>query len=139
MKVQGTGATIGSVGGRRASSSAAPGFALPSQSGPSPAQVGGTQASASLANVGSLLALQEQDEVSERRRRATKRTYSLLDQLEALRVAILGDGVKRAQVTLLAATLREQRETIDDPALEAILADVELRAEVELAKLERAL
>ncbi|MFM1975715.1 MAG: Class flagellar assembly regulator, partial [Pseudomonadota bacterium] len=31
------------------------------------------------------------------------------------------------------------RDAVDDPALNALLDDVELRAEVELAKLERAL
>ena len=139
MKVLGTGATSGVTGGKRTNSAAAPGFVLPSQAETGPAQVGRTQASASLANVGALLALQGQDDVEARRRRATKRTYSLLDQLDALRVAILSDGVSRAQVNLLAATLREQRDMIDDPELTAILDDVELRAEVELAKLERAL
>jgi hypothetical protein len=139
MKVQGTGATTNVTGGKRANSTAAPGFALPSQAETGPAQVGRTQASASLANVGALLALQGQDDIVERRRRATKRTYSLLDQLDALRVAILSGGVSHAQVTLLANTLREQREMVDDPELAAILEDVELRAEVELAKLERAL
>jgi hypothetical protein len=139
MKVQGTGATSGVTGTKRASGAAAPGFTLPSQVEAGPAQVGRTQASASLANVGALLALQGQDDIAERRRRATKRTYSLLDQLDALRVAILSDGVSHAQVNLLATTLREQRDMIDDPELAAILEDVELRAEVELAKLERAL
>jgi hypothetical protein len=139
MKVQGTGATSGVTGGKRTNGAAAPGFVLPSPAETGPAQVGRTQASASLANVGALLALQGQDDVGERRRRATKRTYSLLDQLDALRVAILSDGVSHAQVNLLATTLREQRDLIDDPELAAILEDVELRAEVELAKLERAL
>jgi hypothetical protein len=139
MKVQGTGATTSVTGGKRANSATAPGFALPSQAETGPAQVGRTQASASLANVGALLALQGQGDVEERRRRATKRTYTLLDQLDALRVSILSGGVSRAQVTLLANTLREQRDMIDDPELAAILEDVELRAEVELAKLERAL
>ena len=139
MKVQGTGATSSVTGGKRANSVTAPGFALPSPAETGPAQVGRAQSSASLANVGALLALQGQDDVAERRRRATKRTYSLLDQLDALRVAILSDGVSRAQVNLLANTLREQRDMIDDAELAAILDDVELRAEVELAKLERAL
>jgi hypothetical protein len=139
MKVQGTGATTGVTGTKRAGGAAAPGFALPGQVEAGPTQVGRTQASASLSNVGALLALQGQDDIAERRRRATKRTYSLLDQLDALRVAILSDGVSRAQVNLLATTLREQRDMIDDPELAAILEDVELRAEVELAKLERAL
>jgi hypothetical protein len=92
-----------------------------------------------LTNIGALLALQSQDDVAERRRRAAKRSTTLLDQLDEIRIAILGGGVSRDQVSALAATLRDYRDQVDDPTLSAILDDVELRAEVELAKLERAL
>jgi hypothetical protein len=92
-----------------------------------------------LTNVGALLALQTQDDVTERRRRATQRSNTLLDQLDGIRISILGNGVSREQVAALSKTLREYRDQVDDPGLEAILDDVELRAEVELAKLERAL
>jgi hypothetical protein len=93
----------------------------------------------SIANVGALLALQGEDDVVERRRRATRRSSTLLDQLDEIRVAILGGGVSREQVARLSQTLREHRDGVDDPALNGLLDDVELRAEVELAKLERAL
>ena len=36
----------------------------------------------------------------------------------------------------LARTVHEQRENTDDPGLEAVLAEIEMRAGVELAKLE---
>jgi hypothetical protein len=54
-------------------------------------------------------------------------------------VSILGGGVSREQVARLSQALREHRDAVDDPALNTLLDDVELRAEVELAKLERAL
>jgi hypothetical protein len=93
----------------------------------------------SIANVGALLALQGEDDVAERRRRAARRSSTLLDQLEDIRVSILGGGVSREQVARLSQALREHRDAVDDPALNTLLDDVELRAEVELAKLERAL
>ena len=92
-----------------------------------------------LTNIGALLSLQTQDDVQERRKRATKRSNTLLDQLDGIRISILGDGVSREQVAALSDTLREYRDEVDDLGLTAILDDVELRAEVELAKLERAL
>jgi hypothetical protein len=139
MKVQGPSSTQAGGGVRRSGVAAAPGFALPTE-GPGTTQAAGnvTQ-TANLTNIGALLALQTQDDVGERRRRAAKRSTTLLDQLDEIRIAILGGGVSRDQVNALAATLRNYRDQVDDPALNIILDDVELRAEVELAKLERAL
>jgi hypothetical protein len=139
MKVQGPSSSTAAAGARRAYGMAAPGFALPSAPAEGPAQVNRTIPTAALSNVGVLLALQGQDDVTERRRRATRRSNTLLDHLEGIRLAILSGGVTQSQVAGLAQTLREHRDAVDDPALNAILDDVELRAEVELAKLERAL
>jgi hypothetical protein len=47
------------------------------------------------------------------------------------------DGALTASVlTSLGAELRTAREATDDPGLESVLAQIELRAAVELAKLE---
>jgi Class II flagellar assembly regulator len=139
MKVQGPSSTQSAQNARRAGGVVAPGFVLPS------GEMGAATATASsapltnLTNIGALLALQTQDDPVERRKRAARRSNNLLDQLDGIRVAILGDGVTREQVAALTATLREYRDEVDDPGLNAILDDVELRAEVELAKLERAM
>jgi hypothetical protein len=86
-----------------------------------------------------LLALQTVDSIEERRRRATRRATTLLDILDDVRLSTLTGTVSRNQFANLAQTLRERAEEVEDPKLEAILQEVELRAEVELAKLERAL
>jgi Class II flagellar assembly regulator len=138
MKVQGPSSSTSAAGAKRIGGAIAPGFVLPSEDLSGPTSVSRTAPAASLSNIGALLALQGEDDVSERRRRATRRTNSLLDQLDGIRLAILGEGVSREQVAALANTLREYRDQVDDPGLNAILDDVELRAEVELAKLERA-
>jgi hypothetical protein len=139
MKVNAPTSTSIASGARRTTGGAAPGFVLPGQVEGGPAQVNRARSATSIANVGALLALQGEDDVVERRRRATRRSSTLLDQLDEIRVAILGGGVSRDQVARLSQTLREHRDAVDDPALNALLDDVELRAEVELAKLERAL
>ena len=139
MKVQGPSTSTAAIGARRAYGAAAPGFVLPGSVQDTPIQTARTAPLNAMTDVGALLALQGQDDVEERRRRATRRSNDLLNQLDAIRIAILSGGVSRQQVATLAQTLREHRDAVDDPALNAILDDVELRAEVELAKLERAL
>jgi hypothetical protein len=139
MKVQSPSSANAGGSVRRSGGIAAPGFVLPSEGTGAARATGNVAPAANLANIGALLALQSQDDVAERRRRAAKRSTTLLDQLDEIRIAILGGGVSRDQVSALAATLRDYRDQVDDPALSAILDDVELRAEVELAKLQRAL
>jgi Class II flagellar assembly regulator len=139
MKVQGPSSTQAAVNAGRTRGAAAPGFVLPSDGMGATNSASRMAPPSNLTNIGALLALQTEDDVTERRRRATKRSNTLLDQLDAIRISILGNGVSREQVAALADTLREYRDQVDDPGLNSILDDVELRAEVELAKLERAL
>lgn len=139
MKVQGPSSSLAAGNTKRAGGTIAPGFVLPSDGLGAASSVSRAAPAAGLTNLGALLALQGEDDVTERRRRATKRSNTLLDQLDGIRIAILEGGVTREQVAALAVTLREHRDAVEDPGLNAILDDVELRAEVELAKLERAL
>ncbi len=138
MKVQGPSSSQAAQNARRAGI-VAPGFVLPNGGAASTGSTGHVAPPSSLTNIGALLALQTQDDVTERRQRAARRSNTLLDQLDGIRLSILVGGVSREQVAALSNTLREYRDQVDDPGLEAILDDVELRAEVELAKLERAL
>ena len=139
MKVQGPSSTQAALNAKRAGGIVAPGFVLPSGDPEAPNSATRAAPLSNLTKIGALLALQSEDDVQERRRRATKRSNTLLDQLDGIRISILSDGVSREQVRALSNTLREYRDQVDDPGLNAILDDVELRAEVELAKLERAL
>lgn len=139
MKVQGPSSTQAALNAKRAGGVVAPGFVLPTGGFDAPSSAGRVVPPSNLSNISALLSLQNQDDVQERRKRATKRSSTLLDQLDGIRISILGDGVSREQVAALSNTLREYRDQVDDAGLNAILDDVELRAEVELAKLERAL
>jgi Class II flagellar assembly regulator len=139
MKVQGPSSSTPAAGTRRAGGSVAPGFVLPGEELGGVAPVARPSPNVGISSMGALLALQMEDDITERRRRATARSNTLIDQLDAIRLAMLGPGVSREQLARLARTLREQRDAVDDPELSAILDDIELRAEVELAKLERAL
>jgi hypothetical protein len=111
------------------------GFSLPS----SRESAAGTQAGA-VGHAGSLdglLALQAEENGQERRRRQARRGQDLLDGLDRLKAALLSGRVQIAELDRIKAMLSARREASDDPRLDEILAHIELRAAVELAKLGR--
>lgn len=89
-------------------------------------------------NVGgieALIALQGIEDPAERRRRAVTRGRSALDALDELKVALLGGALDVHLMNRLKAAAAALKELTGDPALDAVLAEIELRAEVELAKM----
>jgi hypothetical protein len=89
--------------------------------------------------VDAVLAMQESDDATERRARAQARQYgeSLLDQLDAIRHDLLIGAVPKARLGELAQRMRAQRAHCQDPRLMSIIDEIELRCEVEIAKLTR--
>ena len=94
-----------------------------------------TGASAPLATVDALLALQGEGDPAERRRRSVRRGHDLLDALDRLKAALLSDRIATTDLQHVAAKLAERRDFSDDPHLDELLSHIELRAKVELAKL----
>lgn len=84
----------------------------------------------------SLLALQGPDDPGDRRGRARARGEALLDRLEMLRADILLGRISRQRLDELSTLARTGRVEVDDPELAAVLEEIELRAAVELAKLD---
>ncbi|MBM09569.1 MAG: flagellar assembly protein FliX [Magnetovibrio sp.] len=92
------------------------------------------------AGVEGILAAQNSDStIDERRLRQRLMTYGddLLDRLEDIRLGILIGHFSKQRLTELARRMRQKREKSKDPALDEILAEIELRAEVEIAKYAR--
>ncbi len=98
---------------------------------------GQVQAAASVAGVGALLALQEVPDAAEQRRRAVQRSDDILDELHQLRIGLLAGSVPRQRLRRLTKLLRERPGGYADPQLDSIISDIEVRAAVELAKLEQ--
>jgi hypothetical protein len=96
-----------------------------------------TQAAAPASMFGGLLAVQATGDSLERRKRAMKWGGSLLDTLDQLKIALLSGRVSAGQLELLKGQIRQRTDAVDDPGLAEILAHIELRAEVEIAKLSR--
>ena len=93
----------------------------------------------SISGVDTLLALQSVGDVNEReaRKRMIRRGEEILDQLEELRHGLLIGSMSAEKLEGLAKTIRASREDCVDPRLGSILDEIELRAEVELAKMGR--
>lgn len=96
-------------------------------------------AAAAMGAVDVLLAVQSMDDVTEReaRKRLVKRGEDLLDQLEEVRHGLLLGTLSKDKLERLSQSVRSRREACPDPGLAALLDEIELRAEVELAKLSR--
>lgn len=97
------------------------------------------EAPVGLSGVDAILLVQQVDDATEReaRRRLVKRGEQLLDGLEELRHGLLMGEIPKDKMMVLAQSVRTRRENCGDPRLGALLDEIELRVEVELAKLSR--
>lgn len=100
----------------------------------------GATPSHTIASIDVLLAAQGAEDPAEKksRKRAMDRGDKLLDMLENMRMAMLSGGISVGHMISLADTVAQHREKITDPALVAILDEIDLRAQIELAKMARA-
>ena len=106
-----------------------------------PETVSAATAASPVSAIDALLALQEVEDATtgQSRSRARKWGNDVLDQLEQLRIGIVGGVIPRRDLERIATMIERERQRTDDPALELILDEIELRAKVELAKLDRGL
>ncbi|MEE3627179.1 flagellar assembly protein FliX [Nitrospirillum sp. BR 11752] len=85
-----------------------------------------------------LLALQEVDDALNAKRKARQRAETLLDKLEELRLGLLAGTFPRERLQELVRMVQSRRDTVSDPRLQEVLDEIDLRAQVELAKFESA-
>ena len=86
-----------------------------------------------------LLSLQEiPDDELRKRKAALQDSNGTLEALETLRNALLTGTIPEHLLTTLGNVVKVQKQRVNDPHLMSIIEDIELRAAVELAKLERA-
>lgn len=126
------------AGAGLAAAAARPGsskFALASHG---PGKTGAPRSAAPLATLDAILALQGGDEEAgqERRRRSARRGRDLLDALDDLKVALLSGEVSPAALRRVSDRLAGAKPS-GDPGLDGVVAEIELRAQVEIAKLAR--
>ena len=98
------------------------------------------QGTAGLASIDALMALQGVGGQDEREREAVAHGERLLDDLDALRLDILSGQVPLSRLEMLRNRLAEQAWRAgarEDAKLRGLLAEIETRVAVELAKLGR--
>lgn len=142
MKVEGpaAGRPTGVRGKSRTGATAGADFANSlSQAAGGSSAAGGATPVGPVGALDAVVAVQSVDDATTGRRRAARRGKDILDQLDRLRVALLTGQLEAEQIRRLAALVESRRDGVDDPALSAVLEEIDLRAQVELAKLEAAL
>ena len=134
MKVE-SGRSVGSAAAsKRAGNAAAPGFA-PAGAEEAP-HVAAASGVGNVTALDTILALQAEEPLAQRRARQAKRGRAVLDALEKLEEGLL---TGRAPAALRAELEHLQRtaEATGEPGLDGVLREIDTRVAVELAKLER--
>lgn len=92
---------------------------------------------AGVSSIDALVALQAVEDSTERRRRAIDQGSDVLESLDELKIALLSGHETPARLARLKALVERYEEGVEDPGLAEILRQIDLRARVELAKLEK--
>jgi hypothetical protein len=94
-----------------------------------------------IAKLDLLLAVQGADDPAQRaaRKRMTARAGDLLKGLETIRNGLLLGSLTVGHMVDIADVIASHREKIHDPELTGLMDEIDLRAQVEIAKMRRAL
>jgi hypothetical protein len=120
----------------RAPGAAAGGFAP--EMAQQPRTAAPASGAAAISSVDALIALQEVPEAITGRAKAARRGRDMLDALDEVRDGLLTGAISRATLQRLLTLVSVDREDFVDPNLASVLDEIELRAKVELAKLNLA-
>lgn len=85
--------------------------------------------------IDALLALQGVEDPTEKRKRAVKRGRTALDALDELKIGLLAGTIDRNMLGRLKAAAAGLKDASGDSGLDGVLAEIELRVEVEIAKM----
>jgi hypothetical protein len=85
--------------------------------------------------IDALIALQGLEDPIERRKHAVKRGRLALDALDELKIGLLGGALSPATLSRLKSAAGYLKDGSGEAGLDGVLAEIELRVEVEIAKL----
>jgi hypothetical protein len=88
----------------------------------------------SVGGIDALIALQGLEDPAERRRRAVKQGRRALDALDELKLGLLAGNLDPATLRRLKAAAVDLKGGSGEDGLDGVLAEIDLRVEVELAK-----
>jgi len=87
--------------------------------------------------VSGVLGVQEIDDALAQASRGKLRAFDILDRLEDLRIELLTGAISREKLVQLTRIVSAHRGQVTDPRLAEVLDEIDLRAQVELAKYDR--
>ena len=132
MRIYGpNGTTLGSPSANVRKTSSG-GFALPDTT--SAPETRAATAPKATASIDALLAMQGIEDPVERRKRSVQRGRGALDVLDELKISLLSGNFDASTVSRLRDAAASLKSSSGDAGLDALLAEIELRVEVELAK-----
>lgn len=127
-------------GGKSSSSTGTTGFSslLGADETEAPAHAA---AASSIAGIDALLLAQETEDPAERaaRKRMHARASDILGELDKIKIGMLTGTLSVGNMIDIADVVASHREKIKDPALCSILDEIDLRAQIEIAKMKMAL
>ncbi len=140
MKVDGSGSVRGQAPTRRAGKTDGAGgaaFAKQLKGTDAAAPAAGVNATAGVNAVTGILAAQEVDDAAARASRGKKRAQDMLDKLDDIRHGLLAGELSADKLMDLSKLLQSRKVAVDDPGLAQVLDEIDLRAQVELAKFQQ--
>ncbi len=93
-----------------------------------------TVALRTVGGIDALIALQGIEEPTERRRRVVKHGRRALEALDEVKLGLLSGSLDQATMRRLRSVAADLKEGSGDERLDAVLAEIDLRVAVELAK-----
>jgi len=89
----------------------------------------------SVGGIDALIALQGLEDPTERRKQAVRRGRVALDALDELKIGLLGGMLSQSTLNKLQSAAGFLKGSSGDDGLDAVLDEIELRVEVEIAKM----
>jgi hypothetical protein len=133
MRIYGPNGTTIGTSGANAKRTSSTGFSLLPDAAATP-ESRPASAPRAAGNIDALMALQGVEDPVERRKRSVARGKGALDVLDALKIGLLSGNFNASTVSRLRDAAASLKSSSGDPGLDTVLAEIELRVEVELAK-----
>ena len=133
-KIDGPGGIRPSQSIRRAGKSSASGGTGFAKHLDESSETGATNGISGSGAVNGILGVQEVDDALAHASKGKMRAQDILDRLEDLRLELLTGSISRDKLLQLVHVVNSRRGQVTDPRLSEILDEIDLRAQVELAK-----
>jgi hypothetical protein len=133
MRILASNATAMAAAAPAARRTTASGFTVNEET--APRSTGAAGGPCMVGGIDALIALQGVEDPLERRKRAVKRGRVALDALDELKIGLLGGAFTTATLARLQAAATQLKLGSGHAELDAVLAEIELRVEVEIAKM----